>query len=110
MGRERYRSRVQILRRSGATGGGYVPETYTVIAETSCEVRDESEAEYAAAESASIQHVKTFAMRARDIRDDDVLRYAGEDYDVRRVDRYTHDGREIRVRASRSTSRYSVEG
>ena len=110
MGRERYRSRVQILRRADDTGGGYVPERYAVIAETSCEVRDESEAEYAAAESASIQHVKTFAMRSRDIRDDDVLRYAGEDYDVRRVDRYTQGGREIRVRASRSASRYSVEG
>lgn len=110
MGRERYRSRVQILRRSGATGGGYVPETYTVIAETSCEVRDESEAEYAAAESARIQHVKTFSMRARDIRDDDVLRFLGEDYDVQRVDRFDHGGREIRVRASRSASRYSVEG
>lgn len=110
MGRERYRSRVQILRRSGATGGGYVPETYTVIAETSCEVRDESEAEYAAAESERLEHIRTFCMRERDIRDDDVLRYGGELYAVRRIDRYTHGGRELRVRASRSASRYHVEG
>lgn len=101
---------MEILRRLGSSGGGYDREVYSVIAATSCEVRDESEAEYAAAESASIEHVKTFCMRARDIRDDDVLRYAGECYSVRRVDRFDHRGREIRVRASRSASRYSVEG
>ena len=110
MSRKRYRSRVQILRRDGSGGGGYAADGYRLLAETSCEVRDESETEYAAAESAQIEHVKTFCMRARDIRDDDVLRYAGEDYNVRRVDRYDHSGREIRVRASRSASRYSVEG
>lgn len=110
MGRERYRSRVEILRRRDAGGGGYDPEAYTVIAETSAEVRDESEAEYAAAESERLEHIRTFCMRERDIRDDDMLRYGGELYAVRRIDRYTHGGRELRVRASRSASRYHVEG
>lgn len=109
MGRTAYRERVIILRRSDGQGG-YSGDGYRPVGETSCCVRDESEAEFAAAESARIEHVKTFAMRAREIRDDDVLRWRGDDYNVRRVDRFDHRGGEIRVRASRSASRYTLEG
>ena len=112
MSRNRYRHRVEILRRvaDSAASGGYRLDEYEKIGETSCEVRDESEAEYAAAESARIEHVKTFAMRQREIRDDDLIRWRGESYRVRRIDRYDNNGREIRVRASRSKSRFSVKG
>ena len=111
MNRNKYRHRVEILRRVKDDGaGGYAAETYEKIGETSCQLRDESETEYAAAESARIEHVTTFCMRARDIRSDDMLRYRGEGYAVRRVDAYDHGGREIRVRASLVKSRYTVKG
>lgn len=112
MSRNKYRHRVEILRRveRSSGSGGYALDEYEKIGETSCEVRDESEAEYAAAESARIEHVKTFAMRQREIREDDMLRWKGGSYRVRRVDRFDNNGREIRVRASLSRSRYSVKG
>ena len=112
MKKNRYRHRVEILRRrqSAAGSGGYGADEYEKIGEASCEIRDESEGVYAAAESARIEHVKTFAMRAREICSDDLLRWKGECYCVRRVDEYLHKGREIRVRASLSRSRYTVRG
>lgn len=112
MSRNRYRHRVAILRRIEDAGGsgGYAPEAYEKIGETSCGVRDESETEYAAAESARLAHTVTFTMRERDIRRDDALVFRGETYMVARVDRYQRDGREIRVRASITRSRYSVKG
>ena len=107
--RERYSQRVKILRRvSEDAGGGYIASVYAEIGETSCRVRDESPEEYAQAESASIAHVKTFEMRARDIREDDRLWWRGEEYRVRRVDRYDNRGREIRVRASLPESKFSI--
>lgn len=109
MGRNTYRHTIRILRRvQGAAGGGYEADPYVEVAVTSSGVRDESEAEYAAAESARIAHVKTFAMRARDVRDDDLIVWHGDAYRVRRVDRYDNNGREIRVRAVHSESRYTV--
>lgn len=110
MSRRDYRHTIRILRRvtPPASAGGYAADAYREIAVTSAGVRDESEAEYAAAESAQIEHVKTFAMRARDIRDDDVIVWHAGHYRVRRVDRFDHAGREIRVRASLSKSRYSI--
>lgn len=112
MSRNKYRHRVEILRRvDGADGsGGYGLDEYEKIGETSCEIRDESETEYAAAESAHVEHVVTFTMREREIRRDDLLRWKGQSYCVQRTDRYLHAGREIRVRASLSTSRYTVKG
>lgn len=107
----KYRQRVEILRRvEGSSTGGYTPDVYKRIGETSAEVRDESPAEYAAAESAGIEHVRTFTMRAREIRTDDMLVWRGQAHLVSRVDGVTHLGREIRVRASIARSRYSVAG
>lgn len=107
----KYRQRVEILRRvAGSSTGGYTPDVYERIGETSAEVRDESPAEYAAAESACIEHVRTFTMRTREIHTDDMLRWRGQAHMVSRVDGVTHLGREIRVRASISRSRYSVQG
>ena len=59
MKKNRYRHRVEILRRrqSAAGSGGYGADEYEKIGEASCEIRDESEGEYAAAESARIEHV-----------------------------------------------------
>ncbi|MDO5299948.1 MAG: head-tail adaptor protein [Clostridia bacterium] len=110
MGRNQYRHTVRILRRTEDTAvtGGYDADPYVEVAVTSAGVRDESETEYAAAESAQIAHVKTFAMRSRDIRDDDLIVWHGDAYRVRRVDRYEHAGREIRVRGVLSRSRYTV--
>lgn len=112
MSRNRLRHRALILRRPQETegAGGYGEDEYDRIGETSCEVRDENPAEYAAAESAGIEHMRTFTMREREIREDDLIVYGGTAHRVRRVDRVTHLGREIRVRASVSESRYSVKG
>lgn len=111
MSRNRYRHKVRILRRDPDNpGGGHVPPGYLPLAETSCEIRDETETEFAAAESARVEHVKTFTMRARDIRSDDILVWMGEAYRVRRVDGVFNNGREIRVRASLTKSRYTVKG
>lgn len=112
MSRNKYRQRVEILRRpqGSESRGGYAPDEYEKIGETSCEVRDESPAEFAAAESAGIEHVRTFTMRARKILADDLLIWDGQAHAVTRNDGVTHLGREIRVRASAFTSRYSVRG
>lgn len=112
MSREKYRHKVEILRRpTDATGaGGYGEDEYEKVGETSCEVRDESPAEFATAESAGIEHMRTFTMRARRILEDDVLVWGGIAHRVRHVDGYLNKGREIRVRASVSTSKYSVRG
>lgn len=93
-----------------ANSGGYYKPTYNFLAETSCQVRDESPEEYAAAESSTIGHVRTFAMRERDIREDDLLVWHGEEHRVRRIDRLYNRGREILVRASVPKSRYSLPG
>lgn len=109
MSRNAYRHTVRILRRAqGGEKGGYDGDRYEEVAVTSAGVRDESEAEYASAESARIEHIRTFSMRARDIRDDDLIVWHQEAHRVRRVDRYENNGREIRVRAAVSRSRYSV--
>lgn len=112
MGREKYRHRVEILRRPPETtdAGGYGEDEYEKVGETSCEVRDESPAEYATAESAGIEHVRTFTMRKRRILEDDLLIWDGITHRVRTVDGYLNQGREITVRASVSKSRYSVRG
>lgn len=112
MSREKYRHRVKILRRpeSSQGSGGYGEDEYEKIGETSCEVRDESPSEFAAAESAGIEHVRTFTMRARKILEDDMLVWNGIAHRVRRVDGVYNNGREIRVRASVADSRYSVRG
>lgn len=112
MSREQYRHSVQILRRPQGTKdkGGYAPDEYALIGETSCAVRDETESEYAAAESAGIEHVRTFTMRAREILGDDLLVWRGQAHRVRRNDGVMNLGREIRVRASVTGSRYSVVG
>lgn len=107
--REKYSQRVKILRRvSNDTKGGYQASVYVEIGETSARVRDESPEEYAQAESASIAHVKTFEMRDRDIREDDRLYWQGEEYRVRRIDRFDNRGREIRVRASLPESKFTI--
>lgn len=110
MSRNKYRQTVRILRRAEDTDvtGGYDADPYVEVAVTSAGVRDESETEYAAAESAQIAHAKTFSMRSRDIRDDDLIVWHKEAYRVRRVDRFEHGGREIRVRGVLSKSRYTV--
>jgi len=109
--RERYSQRVVILRRvSGDTGGGYQKSVYEQIAETSAQVRDESPEEYIQAESSTIGHVRTFAMRDRDVREDDVLVWREQEHRVRRIDRLYNRGREILVRASIPASRYSIPG
>ena len=112
MSREKYRHRVEILRRPQDSdgSGGYGEDEYEKIGETSCEVRDESPAEFAAAESAGIEHVRMFTMRRRRILEDDLLVWDGIAHRVRKVDGYLNLGREIRVRASVSGSRYSVVG
>lgn len=112
MSRTKYRHRVEILRRPEGTEskGGYGADEYEKIGETSCEVRDESPAEFAAAESAGIEHVRTFTMRTREIRADDLLVWDGQAHAVQRNDGVKHLGREIRVRASTFKSRYSVKG
>ena len=112
MSRVKYRHSVEILRRpeGSASKGGYGADEYKRIGETSCEVRDESPAEFASAESAGIEHVRTFTMRAREIRADDLLVWNGEAHAVQRNDGVKHLGREIRVRASVFRSKYSVKG
>ena len=112
MGREEYRHCVEILRRprQSQDRGGYGPDEYEKIGETSCWIRDESPAEYADAQSAGIEHMRTFTMRARKILEDDLLVWKGIAHRVRRVDGYLNLGREISVRASVSGSRYSVRG
>lgn len=102
MGRERFRQRIEILRR-GEDGA------YALHAQTSCEVRDEKWSETLQDESGRIEDVKIFAMRARRILSDDLIRWQGEIYRVEYVDGYDNRAREIRVRAMRSRSRYSVE-
>ena len=110
MSRNKYRQAITILRRDAeaAAKGGYEADPYREVGKASAQVRDESEAEYAAAQSAQMEHVKTFAMRTREVRDDDLILWRGDAYRVRRVDRYDHGGREIRVRASVSKSRYTI--
>lgn len=109
--RERYSQKVIILRRDKTdSAGGYAAGVYNRVGETSCQVRDESPEEYAAAESSTIGHVRTFAMRERDIREDDLLVWHGEEHRVRRIDRLYNRGREILVRASVPKSRYSLPG
>ena len=112
MSRAKYRHRVEILRRpqDSEDAGGYGEDEYEKIGETSCEVRDESPAEFATAESAGIEHVRTFTMRKRTILEDDLLIWDGTAHRVRTVDGYLNQGREIRVRASATKSRYSVRG
>lgn len=112
MSRAKYRHRVEILRRPKGSedAGGYGEDEYEKIGETSCEVRDESPAEYAAAESAGIEHVRMFTMRKRLILEDDVLVWDGIRHRVRTEDGYKHQGREISVRASYARSRFSVRG
>ena len=61
-------------------------------------------------QSSTIGHVRTFAMRERDIREDDLLVWHGEEHRVRRIDRLYNRGREILVRASVPKSRYSLPG
>ena len=107
--REAYRHKVEIYRRLSG-GGGYAEEQYKKIGETSCEVRDESQSEYAAAESARLGHVCRFRMRTRTILQDDMLLFNGKSYLVKRVDQYKFGGREIVVIASRSESKYSILG
>lgn len=111
MSRNRYRHRVRILRRAQGDEkrGGYGADTYEEIGETSCAVRDESSAEYAAAESAQVEHVLTFSMRTRTILPDDMLIWRGNAYKVARVDHYDYGGREIRVKARRIQSRYGAQ-
>lgn len=111
MSRTKYRHRIMILRRKedgNASKGGYAADTYEKICETSCSVLDETEAEWATAESAKVEHVRTFDMRLRDIRSDDLIVWRGETYRVRRRDGVKNLGREIRVRAALSTSRYTI--
>ena len=103
--REKYRSRVLIQRRDGSVGG-YAAPTCSTIAETSADVRDESPEEYIAAESSTIGHVRTFAMRDRDVRENDVILWHGQAHRVRRIDRLHNRGREILVRASVPESRF----
>lgn len=112
MSRAKYRHRVEILRRpqDSEDAGGYGEDEYEKIGETSCEVRDESPAEFATAESAGIEHMRTFTMRTRKILEDDLLIWDGTPHRVRTVDGYLNQGREIRVRASATKSRYSVRG
>lgn len=112
MSRAKYRHRVEILRRpqDSEDAGGYGEDEYEKIGETSCEVRDESPAEFATAESAGIEHMRTFTMRKRLILEDDLLIWDGTAHRVRTVDGYLNQGREIRVRASATKSRYSVRG
>lgn len=112
MSRAKYRHRVEILRRpqDSEDAGGYGEDEYEKIGETSCEVRDESPAEFATAESAGIEHMRTFTMRKRLILEDDLLIWDGIAHRVRTVDGYLNQGREIRVRASATKSRYSVRG
>ena len=112
MSREKYRHSVRILRRpqKSESAGGYGKDEYEEIGKTSCEVRDESPAEFADAESAGIEHVRMFTMRKRKILEDDLLIWDGAAHRVRTVDEYKHQGREICVRASVSASRYSVRG
>ena len=112
MSREEYRHKVEILRRpqDSKGAGGYGEDEYETIGQTSCKVRDESPAEYATAESAGIEHMRTFTMRARKILEDDLLVWNGIAHRVRKVDGYLNLGREISVRASVSGSRYSVRG
>ena len=109
--REHYSQRVIIMRRvSGDTSGGYEKSVYEQVAETSAQVRDESPEEYIAAESSTIGHIRTFAMRDRDVREDDVLVWHGMEHRVRRIDRLYNRGREILVRASIPASRYAIPG
>ncbi len=109
MARHDYRHTIRILRRvADGKRGGYDADTYEEVAVTSSGVRDESEAEHAAAESARIEHVKTFSMRERDIRSDDLIVWHGDAYRVKRIDRFANNGREIRVRAAHTKSRYTV--
>lgn len=110
--RNEYRHKVEILRRPQGTedSGGYGLDEYEKIGETSCKIRDESPAEYADAESAGIEHMRTFTMRKRKILEDDLLIWDGIAHRVRKVDGYLNLGREISVRASMSASKYSVKG
>lgn len=110
MGRERYRHTIRILRRAAdaEADGGYDADPYVPVATTSAHVRDESESEYAEAESARIAHALVFSLRARDVLSDDLIEFGGKPYRVRRVDRYDYGGREIRVRAEATGSRYTV--
>ena len=109
--REKYSQRVTILRRAqDDPGGGYTASAYHPLAETSAQVRDESPEEYAQAESSTIGHIRTFAMRDRDIKEDDVLLWRGGRHRVIRVDRLYNLGREILVRARLPESRYSLPG
>jgi len=73
-----------------------------------CEVRDEKWSESQQDESGRIEDVKLFCMRMREIRSDDLIRWRGEIYRVEYPDAYDHRGRELRVRAMRSRSRYTI--
>lgn len=103
MGRERYRQSAELLRRD-ADG------EYAVHRTISCEVRDEKWTESAQSESGRIEDIKIFAMRACRVLSDDLIRWRGEIYRVEYVDGYDNRAREMRVRAMRSRSRYTVRG
>ena len=71
-------------------------------------MRDEKWSETQQNESGRIEDVKIFSMRAHRILSDDLIRWRGDIYRVEHVDGYDNRAREIRVRAMRSRSRYSV--
>ena len=111
MSRAAYRHKVEILRRpqESTSKGGYAPDEYEKVGETSCSVRDESGTEFATAESARVEHVLSFRMRKRKILKDDMLVFGGPSYQVIRVDNYLFNGREITVKAKVCTSKYSLK-
>lgn len=113
MGREKYRHRIMILRRvegDGAGKGGYASDAYKVIFDNvSCSVIDEKVTDWGTTESAKRERIRLFEMRPRDIRDDDLIVWKGVTHRVKENDGVKNLGREIRVRAALSTSRYTIK-
>lgn len=103
--RNMLRHTVRILRRIWPNECGY-----EIVAVTSACVRDESDKEFDTAEAAGVLHSKTFTMRARELRPDDVIVWHGGEYEIRSIDAIYNDGRWVKARATLSESRHTVVG
>ena len=113
MGREKYRQRIMVLRRAkdkGESKGGYASDAYKIIFDNvSCSVVDEKVTDWGTTESAKRERIRLFEMRPRDIRDDDLIVWKGVTHRVKENDGVKNLGREIRVRAAVSMSRYTIK-
>lgn len=84
------RERIVLYRRRGDSHSGYTQDAYEAFATVHARVRDESNAEFAQAESAQVSHKREFLIRWRgDVPTDCRIEYDGQMYELVNSDGYT---------------------